>query len=93
MPLSAGTRPGPYEVVAPIGAGGMDEVWKTRDTRLDRTVASADGRTLLCVLSTPSIPGRSLARMAGGSSLPPTGKGATTYIRKIRPEPPTSSCY
>src|SRR5215467_11626293 len=39
MPLSAGTRLGPYEIVAPIGAGGMGQVWKARDTRLDRAVA------------------------------------------------------
>jgi Tol biopolymer transport system component/tRNA A-37 threonylcarbamoyl transferase component Bud32 len=39
MPLSAGTRLGPYEIVSPIGAGGMGEVYRARDTRLDRTVA------------------------------------------------------
>src|SRR5438128_12462861 len=39
MPTSAGTRLGPYEVVAPLGAGGMGEVFKARDTRLDRSVA------------------------------------------------------
>src|SRR6187455_1197916 len=39
MPLAAGSRLGPYEIVAPIGAGGMGEVYKARDTRLDRTVA------------------------------------------------------
>src|ERR1700747_2164071 len=39
MPLSVGTKLGPYEVVSPLGAGGMGEVYRARDTRLDRTVA------------------------------------------------------
>src|SRR5436190_18841167 len=39
MPLAAGTRLGPYEVGAPLGAGGMGEVYRGRDTRLDRSVA------------------------------------------------------
>ena len=39
MPLEAGTQLGPYEVLSPIGAGGMGEVYKATDTRLDRTVA------------------------------------------------------
>lgn len=39
MALTAGEKLGPYEIVAPIGAGGMGEVYKARDTRLERTVA------------------------------------------------------
>src|ERR1700687_4434248 len=39
MPLAAGTRLGPYEIVAPIGAGGMGEVYRARDPRLGREVA------------------------------------------------------
>ena len=39
MTLAAGTKLGPYEILAPIGAGGMGEVYRARDTRLERTVA------------------------------------------------------
>jgi eukaryotic-like serine/threonine-protein kinase len=39
MPLTSGTRLGPYEIESPLGAGGMGEVYRARDSRLERTVA------------------------------------------------------
>ena len=52
MPLAAGTRLGPYEILAPAGAGGMGEVYRSKDTRLDRIVAI---KILLSELSTPEL--------------------------------------
>jgi eukaryotic-like serine/threonine-protein kinase len=52
MPLAAGTRLGPYEILAPAGAGGMGEVYRSKDTRLDRIVAI---KVLPLELSTPEL--------------------------------------
>src|SRR3984885_10409970 len=45
MPLQSGEKLGPYEIIAPIGAGGMGEVYKANDTRLDRIIAIKVSKT------------------------------------------------
>jgi hypothetical protein len=44
VPLSSGSRLGPYDILSPLGAGGFGEVYKAKDTRLDRTVGFVSQR-------------------------------------------------
>jgi serine/threonine protein kinase len=55
-PLASGTRLGPYELAASIGAGGMGVVWRARDVRRDRAVA---------IKVLPDVFGRDAERRAG----------------------------
>jgi len=55
MPLSVGDRLRPYEILAPIGKGGMDDVYEARDTRLGRDVVVKVSAAQLTVSKIASI--------------------------------------
>ena len=91
MSLAAGTRLGPYEILAPLGAGGMGEVYRATDTRLGRTVA-------LKVLPEDFLEGEERRRRASRrrrSSLASLNHPnvATLYsFEEIPGSPPSSPC-
>ena len=63
MPLSPGSHLGPYEILALIGAGGMGEVYRARDPRLDREVA-------IKVLPADRLADEDRRRVSAGSAAP-----------------------
>jgi len=73
MMIAVGTRLGPYEIVAPVGAGGRGEVYRARDTRLGRDVA-------VKVLSTSLSPERRAHSIIRTSSLWTTLALTVTYV-------------
>jgi serine/threonine protein kinase len=84
MTLSAGTKLGPYEILAPIGAGGMGEVYKARDARLERVVAIK----VLLDRSVPSAEARQRFEREAKTirSFPtPTSARFTTWDLRLRP--------
>src|SRR5262245_17827982 len=67
MSLSSGTRLRPYEIEAPIGAGGMGEVYRAKDTRLDRTRAfegKSQASLIAAILAAEPKPLRTLQPLA-----------------------------
>ena len=86
MALTSGTRLGPYEIAAQIGVGGMGEVYRARDTKLDRDVAIKVVKVLDFGLAKASEPtgGDVLASQSPTITTP-----ATTQAGMILGPPPT----
>ena len=84
MTLSQGSKLGPYEILAPIGAGGMGEVYKAKDERLKRDVAIRwfpDGKRVLVCGTEAEHASRCYAQdVSGGKPRPVTSEGSSNGI-------------
>src|SRR6516165_8321224 len=83
MTLTTGSRLGPYEILSPLGAGGMGEVYRARDPRLSREVA------IKVLPASPAAPGghrrsRARATAQGGGVLASSARRAAEAERRVR---------
>jgi serine/threonine protein kinase len=89
MPLSSGTKLGPYEILAPLGAGGMGEVYRAKDTKLGRDVAVKILPAALAQDADPRSarrarpPRRLWLKSAGRSRRHSPGRFAATWTRSL----------